>query len=732
MFDNIKKRDGRITGFDSKKITEAIAKAGEATEEYDFREAKKLTLRVLTLASQLGLGPLPEVEEIQDIVERVLLDSPFHKSAKAYILYREQHAQLRNIATKASVQLVESYIDKIDWKIKENSNMSYSLQGLNNYISSDVTSEYWLNRVYPPEIREAHKSGDMHIHDLSLLSVYCVGWDLQDILLRGFKGVKGKVESSPPRHFRSALGQIVNFFYTLQGEAAGAQAISNFDTLLAPFVRYDRLTFKETKQALQEFVFNINIPTRVGFQTPFTNLTMDLKVPATLADQPVIIGGEYSESDTYGLFQKEMNLINKAFAAVMMEGDAKGRVFTFPIPTYNITEDFDWNNPDLEPVWQMTGRYGIPYFSNFINSDMSPEDARSMCCRLRLDNRELTKRGGGLFGANPLTGSIGVVTINLPRIGYQAREKNDFLKQIAEVIQLARESLTIKRKVLENFTENNLYPYSKFYLQRIKEASGAYWKNHFSTIGIIGMNEACLNFMGEGIGSPKGQQFALETMNYMRDLLSQIQRETGEIFNLEATPAEGTAYRLAMLDKKRFPDICCANETDYRQQGCAPFYTNSTQLPVNYTDDIFEALCLQDELQTKYTGGTVFHTFLGEQITDTAGTKALIKKIAENFHLPYFTLTPTFSVCPEHGYISGEHKTCRTCGRDTEVYSRVVGYLRPVTQWNDGKQEEFHLRKTFDAGVREEVPANAPLFAETTSNGDQTEYEGPGPQSALG
>ena len=475
MFEQIKKRDGRIVEFDSSKITGAVAKAGKASGEFGEREARKLTMRVLTLAHELRLGSLPDVEEIQDIVERVLLDSPFYKTAKAYILYREQHAQIRNIATKASVDLVEHYIQKLDWKIKENSNMAYSLQGLNNYISSDVTSEYWLNRIYPPEIRNGHKSGDFHLHDLSLLSVYCVGWDLQDLLKQGFKGVEGKVESAPPKHLRSALGQIVNFFYTLQGEAAGAQAISNFDTLLAPFVRYDNLTYADVRQALQEFVFNINIPTRVGFQTPFTNITLDLYVPSILKDQPVVIGGKV-QNETYADFQPEMDQINRAFAEVMMAGDAKGRVFTFPIPTYNITEDFDWDNPNLEKVWLMTGKYGIPYFSNFINSDMSPEDARSMCCRLRLDNRELLKRGGGLFGANPLTGSIGVVTVNLPRIGYTSKTEEDFFERLKEKILLCAESLTIKRKVLEQFTDKNLYPYSKFYLRDIKQASDLYWK----------------------------------------------------------------------------------------------------------------------------------------------------------------------------------------------------------------------------------------------------------------
>lgn len=693
LFEEIKKRHGSAVEFDSSKITTAIAKAGQATGEFEERDARKLTLRVLTLAHELRLGPIPEVEEIQDIVERVLLNSPFYKTAKAYILYREQHAQIRKIATKASIDLVEHYIRKLDWKIKENSNMCYSLQGLNNYISSDVTSEYWLNSIYPPEIRAAHISGDMHIHDLSLLSVYCVGWDLQDLLKTGFKGVEGKVESAPPKHLRSALGQIVNFFYTLQGEAAGAQAFSNFDTLLAPFVRCDNLDYKEVKQALQEFVFNINIPTRVGFQTPFTNITMDLNVPSILKDQPVIIGGT-EQSETYADFQTELDMINRAFAEVMMEGDAKGRAFTFPIPTYNITADFDWDNPSFEMIWRMTGKYGIPYFSNFVNSDLSPEDARSMCCRLRLDNRELLKRGGGLFGANPLTGSIGVVTINLPRIGYLAEKEEDFFSRLKEKVHLASESLSIKRKILEKFTDGNLYPYSKYYLRAIKNGNGLYWKNHFSTIGIIGMNEACMNFMGKNIASEPGLTFSLRVMDFIRDLIAETQDATGDIFNLEATPAEGTSYRLSMLDKKQFPDIQCANEAEYCK-GAAPYYTNSTQLPVNYSDDIFKSLMLQDSLQTKYSGGTVFHIFLGEQVGDTEVVKGLIKKTTSNFRLPYFTLTPTFSVCPSHGYLNGKQEKCSSCKQDTEVYSRVVGYLRPVKQWNYGKQAEFGARKTF-------------------------------------
>ncbi len=693
VFEEIRKRNGRIVEFDSSKITAAIAKAGKATGEFDIREAKKMTLRVLTLAHELKLGPVPEVEEIQDIVERVLLDSPYYKTAKAYIIYREQHAQIRRITTRAHIDLVDHYITKQDWKIKENSNMCYSLQGLNNYISSDVTSEYWLNKIYPPEVRQAHKSGDIHIHDLSLLSVYCVGWDLQDLLKQGFKGVEGKVESAPPKHLRSALGQIVNFFYTLQGEAAGAQAISNFDTLLAPFVRKDKLRYEDVKQALQEFVFNINIPTRVGFQTPFTNITMDLYVPAILKDQPAIIGGR-EMNETYAEFQPEMDLINRTFAEVMMEGDARGRVFTFPIPTYNITKDFDWNNPNLEMVWKMTGKYGIPYFSNFVNSDMSPEDARSMCCRLRLDNRELLKRGGGLFGANPLTGSIGVVTINLPRIGYLAESEDDFFKRLDQKLALAIESLSIKRKILEKFTDGNLYPYTRFYLREIKNRTNVYWKNHFSTIGLIGMNEACLNFIGEDIASKTGQAFSLKVMDHIRTILSEVQEKTGDLFNLEATPAEGTSYRLSLMDKSMYPDSFCANEEDYRN-GADPYYTNSTQLPVNYSDDLFETLALQDKLQSKYTGGTVLHVFLGEMVEDVETVKNLVRKISTNHTLPYFTLTPTFSVCPSHGYLKGRVESCPACSMATEIYSRVVGYLRPVKQWNKGKRAEFNKRKTF-------------------------------------
>ena len=578
-----------------------------------------------------------------------------------------------------NITLVEGYLKQLDWKVNENSNMSYSIQGLNNYIASEVSKNYWLNKIYNEKIRNAHISGDIHIHDLNIISVYCVGWDLKDLLMEGFKGVKGKIESKPPKHFRTALGQIVNFMYTMQGEAAGAQAFSNFDTLLAPFIRYDNLSFEQVKQAMQEFVFNMNVPTRVGFQTPFTNITMDLTVPSYYAEQPVIIGGELME-DTYKEFQPEMDLLNKAFFEVMMEGDASGRVFTFPIPTYNITKDFDWNNEKLNGLWEMTAKYGIPYFSNFINSDMSPEDARSMCCRLRIDNRELEYRGGGLFGSNPLTGSVGVVTINLPKIADNVKNKGEFLEQLSQKMEIAKESLEIKRKLLEDLTDKNLYPYTKFYLRDIKARFGVYWKNHFSTIGLIGMNEACLNLLGSDIGSFRGKQFALDVMDFMRAKIVEFQKETGNNYNLEATPGEGTSYRLARLDKNH----------KYK------YFTNSTQLPVDYTDDIFEVLDHQDELQTKYTGGTVVHIFAGERITNLETMKNLVKKVCNNYKLPYFTFSPTFSTCPNHGYVAGEHFKCPDCGADCEVYSRIVGYIRPVSQWNKGKQTEFHNRTNFD------------------------------------
>ena len=692
----IRKRDGRAEIFDTKKIIIVIQKAGEATGEFGTVEAKKLALKVMTIIHSLYDTLEMTVESVQDIVEEVLLTSPYRRTAKAYIIYREQHARIREMVRKADVDLIDSYLGKSDWRVRENSNMAYSLQGLNNYISSEVSKVYWLNKIYPTEVREAHDNGALHLHDLGLLSVYCVGWDLQDLLRSGFKGVAGKAESLPAKHFRTALGQIVNFFYTLQGEAAGAQAFSNFDTLLAPFVRYDKLGPKEVKQALQEFIFNVIVPTRVGFQTPFTNVTMDLIPPASLANENAIIGGKLMP-ETYAEFQEEMNLINNAFLDVMTEGDAKGRVFTFPIPTYNVSKEFDWDRPGLEKLWEVTAKYGIPYFANFVNSDMSPDDARSMCCRLRLDKRELTKRGGGLFGANPQTGSIGVVTINMPRLGHLAKDEADFLARLDSLMTIARNSLEIKRKVLEQFTAQDLYPYTRFYLRQVYERFGTYWQNHFSTIGLVGLNEACLNLFGKDIGTEEGRQFALRVMDFMRARLADYQEQTGNFYNLEATPAEGTTYRLARLDKKLYPEIITAGD------GGEPYYSNSTQLPVNYSDDIVHVLDLQDEIQTKYTGGTVVHTFVGEAVSDPQAVKAFVRMVCQNYRLPYFTLTPTFSICEDHGYLTGEVHACPRCGKKTEVYSRVVGYIRPIQQWNEGKQHEFSQRKTYrvaEASVR--------------------------------
>ncbi|MFX0062188.1 MAG: ribonucleoside triphosphate reductase [Candidatus Hermodarchaeota archaeon] len=1042
MFKSIEKRDGRIVEFDPWKITAAIAKAGKATGEFDEVVAKKLTIKVISLARTLIKDRIPTVEEIQDVVEEILLSSPYKKTAKAYIIYRDQHAKMRELSSKNSIELMDSYLQKLDWKVNENSNMTYSLQGLNNYISSEITKTYWLSNIYPPEIQKAHSEGDFHIHDLNLLSVYCVGWDLQDLLIEGFRGVPGKVESSPAKHLRSALGQIVNFFYTLQGEAAGAQAFSNLDTLLAPFIRHDGLSAKEVKQALQEFIFNTNIPTRVGFQTPFTNVTLDMTPPSYLKDTGAIIGGKQT-NDAYGDYEEEIRLFNNAFLEVMREGDAKGRVFTFPIPTYNIIADLDWDSPDHDVLWDVTAKYGIPYFSNFVNSEMKPEDVRSMCCRLRLDTRDLQKRGGGLFGANPLTGcyddetevltsngwklfknvnkdfdfvlsmnnernvewvsveeyheydyngelihfrsktsdimvtpnhrmvivdynhglkneiksadelakksyfsipmskkinvesdkffvleklpskgghnypkliidyklwaafmgiwlsegcinteasaskkngqgyriiisqkkekrvreiaklldklpfdftyydkkrqficyskqlwlylkqfgnvynkfipadlkkqspevleelwkwlvkgdgyrhkngkteyywttskqlkddiqeilalmgyrstcrlekkknvvfpdghvvseenlndcfvitkikgrtskfrnkntttvnyagkvycltvqhstlltrrngkinwsgnSVGIVTINLPRIGYLSKDDDEFYSRLDSLMDLAKQSLVIKRKILEGFTTNNLYPYSKFYLRNVYERFGEYWKNHFSTIGLVGMNEALMNFLGETMATFEGKKFALKVLDHMRNRLVAFQEETGTNFNLEATPAEGTCYRLAKMDRERYPSILSANAT----RNSEPYYTNSTQLPVGYTDDIFEALDLQDDVQTKYTGGTVLHMFLGERISDSSAIRSLVKSICDNYRLPYFTFTPTFSICPDHGYLGGEYTQCPSCGKTCEVYSRVVGYIRPVNQWNRGKLEEYKERKAF-------------------------------------
>ena len=1009
MFNKIQKRDGQIVPFDQEKITNAILKALTATNQGDGEKAKELSDKVVNLMlRRFKKDEIPTVEQIQDIVEEILILEGYTETAKAYILYREQRRRIRETKTAIdeAVEMVDKYIQELDWQVKENANMAYSLQGLNHYITSAVAKKYWLNKIYTPEIRKAVDEGDFHIHNLDCLGPYCMGWELEDLLLKGFRGVAGKAESKPAKHLRTALGQLVNFFYTLQGESAGAQAVSNFDTLLAPFIRYDNLNYQQVKQIIQEFLFSCSVPTRVGFQclsedtkiftpdgwkfyneikkgdviytfniksgqiekkpiatifikrykgkmfnllnrsqsqlisprhrvvrkifnsnkyvlepiekvlklkspclipvrgeninpdieiddkqlkllawilsegsiekegsyrvsiyqspevhrenyneiigllnsfnfqyslktqkglgtctqirllpasskiihqwlesrkkvfpnflfqlskrqarlfleayikgdgweekyrkritttdenivealeaiavlagynfnvkkrevqgiskkvqyiltlteaetdaiqeikeigydgiiwsvhtenetviaqrngqvfitgnTPFINVSLDITPSPSLANSSVIIGGQ-PQKETYKEFQEEMNILNRAFYEGMMEGDAKGRPFTFPIPTVSITKDFPWDNPALEPMWEATAKYGVNYFSNFIQSDMKPEDVRSMCCRLRLDNTELMKRGGGLFGANPLTGSIGVVTINLPRIGYLSKTKKEFFERLARLMDLAKESLEIKRKALEDFITKGLYPYSKFYLEGVFKMRGSYFGNHFSTIGLIGMNEALLNFLDKNIASKEGKKFTLEVLDFMRKRLVEYQEETGNLYNLEATPAEGTSFRLALKDKQDFPDIITAGTKE------APYYTNSTMLPVNFSDDIFEVLNLQDEFQTKYSGGTVLHIFLGERISNTETVKKLIKKIFTNYRLPYITLTPTFSICPTHGYLAGEHFYCPQCTikQPCEVYSRIVGYLRPVNQWNKGKQEEFKERKEY-------------------------------------
>ncbi len=675
MIRKIRKRDGKIVDFNPLKITNAIWKAAQAVGGKDYKKSIELTDNVMKrIENELKKGEIPTVELVQDIVEKTLIEEGHARTGKAYILYRKQHQDMREIGgLLKDIDVVDDYLSMMDWKVQENSNMAYSLQGLNVYATENIISHYWLNKIYPPEIGEAHTKGAYHLHDLGTLGAYCVGWDLKDILLLGFRGVSGKIESKPAKHFSTALMQIVNYLYTLQGEAAGAQALSNFDSLLAPFIRNDGLNYKDVKQEMQKFLFNMNVPTRVGFQSPFSNITLDLSIPSYMLDEPVIIGGDL-KNDNYSDFTDEMNMMNHAFAEIMNEGDAKGRPFTFPIPTYNITKDFDWGNEGLDPIWEMTAKYGVPYFSNFINSDMKPDDARSMCCRLRLDNRELKKRGGGLFGANPKTGSIGVVTINMPQISYLSKDDNDFFEKLDTMMDLAKESLEIKRELIENLTFSGLHPYTRFYLSDLKKTLGEYWKNHFSTIGLIGMNDALLNFMNKSIGDQEGKAFAEKVLNHMRDKMADYQQETGNIFNLEATPGEGTSYRLPKIDKAQYPDIRVYNQDKYNgglNRKVEPYYTNSTQLPVGFTDDVFEALDLQDSLQSKYTGGTVLHLFLGEEPSPES-VKKLVRKVAENYHLPYYTITPTFSICPKHGYIAGEHEYCPKCDEEIGYKKKII------------------------------------------------------------
>ncbi|MDQ2086610.1 ribonucleoside triphosphate reductase [Herbivorax sp. ANBcel31] len=689
MFTKITKRNGRCENFKPEKITWAIYNAATACGGSDFALAEKLSKQVVEMSEWIFKDKEPEVEEIQDVVEKVLIENGHAKTAKAYILYREKRKSARNLnaLVGATIDMFSDYLGDKDWHIQENANTQKSVNGLNNYIRESFTKKYWLHEIYPSEVREAHEGGECHIHDLGFFGPYCAGWDLRQLLMDGFGGVYGKVESKPARHLRSFLGQIVNSTFTTQGETAGAQAWSSIDTYCAPFIRYDNMTYEQVRQCIQEFIFNINVPTRVGFQCPFSNLTFDITVPSTLKNEPVILGGKYMD-ETYKDFQKELDIFNKAFCSVMLEGDAKGRVFTFPIPTINITNDFDWNNSVVDEFMKITCKYGIPYFANYVNSDLSPEDAISMCCRLRLDTKELRKRGGGLFGSNPLTGSVGVFTINLARIGYLSKSESEFKARLWKMANIGKTSLEIKRKIIERQSEKGLYPYSTHFLRNIKERTNQYWYNHFNTIGVIGMNEALMNYMGKDIGTKEGQEFSVNIMNYLRDVLVEFQNETGHFYNLEATPAEGTSYRLAKLDRERYPDIITAGNN-------TPYYTNSTQLPVEYTDDVFEVLELQDKLQSLYTGGTVQHLYLGESIEDIELCKSLIKKVFTNHSMPYISITPTFSICKEHGYLKGEQFKCPVCNDKTEVWSRVTGYLRPVENYNIGKKEEYFTRKKF-------------------------------------
>jgi ribonucleoside-triphosphate reductase len=679
----IRKREGKIVPFDQERITQAIYKAMKAVGEEERDEAVRCSNEVCEiLLKKLHRRSIPAVEQIQDIVEEVLIRKGHVKTTKAYILYREQHARLRE--TKSLLldikNTMDGYLTQSDWRVKENSNVNYSLGGLILHNSGTITANYWLNYIYTKDISTAHRNGAFHLHDLSMFSGYCAGWSLRQLLLEGLGGVPNKISSHPAQHLSTLVAQMVNFLGVLQNEWAGAQAFSSFDTYLAPFVRKDNLSYREVKQNIQSFVFGVNTPSRWGSQAPFTNITLDWVVPEDLKNEPVIIGGE-RQANCYGQYHKEMDMINRAFIEVMMEGDADGRGFPYPIPTYNVTRDFDWDSENSDMLFKMTAKYGTPYFQNFMNSDLKPGDVRSMCCRLQLDKRELKKKGGGLFGAAELTGSIGVVTINLPRIGHLSRSREEFFHRLSRIMEVAKDSLEIKREIITKLMNEGLFPYSKRYLGS--------WENHFSTIGIVGMNECCRNFLGTDLTSEEGRAFALEVLDFMRERLIQYQETTGNLYNLEATPAESTSYRLAKIDKEKYPDVITAGKD-------TPYYTNSTQLPVVYTSDIFHALDLQEPIQTRYTGGTVFHCFLGENIEDASECKKLIRIIAENYRIPYYTISPTFSICPDHGYLKGEQEVCQSCGKETEVYARIVGYYRPVRNWNLGKREEYHERKMFN------------------------------------
>lgn len=713
------KRDGKEVDFDIAKISGALTRAFESLDKnYHSSVIDLLALRVTSDFEPKIKDGLIAVEDIQDSAEAVLSQAGYADVAKAYILYRRQREKIRNLSSTFLdyKDLVNSYLKDDDWRVKENATVTYSIGGLILSNSGAITANYWLSEIYDDEIAQAHRSGDMHIHDLSMLTGYCAGWSLKQLIQEGLGGVPGKITSGPARHLASLCNQMVNFLGIMQNEWAGAQAFSSFDTYLAPFVKADSLSYYDVKNCIQSFIYGVNIPSRWGTQAPFSNITLDWTVPGDLAPLPAIVGGREMPF-TYGDCEKEMAMVNKAFIETMLEGDAQGRGFQYPIPTYSITRDFDWSESEnTQLLFEMTAKYGIPYFSNYVNSDMEPSDVRSMCCRLRLDLRELRKKSGGYFGSGESTGSIGVVTLNLPRIAYLAQDEGDFYARLDRIMDIAARSLKTKRTVIEKFMDQGLYPYTRRYLNTLD--------NHFSTIGLVGMNEAARNarWIGADLGDPAALGFAREVLTHMRDRLSGYQEKYGDLYNLEATPAESTAYRLARHDVDQFPDILTASEDG------TPYYTNSSHLPVDFTGDVFEALDIQDQLQPLYTSGTVFHTFLGEKLPDWQATAALVKAIASHYKLPYYTISPTYSVCRDHGYLAGEVTTCPVCGRKTEVYSRITGYYRPVQNWNAGKTQEFADRRTYDAGLiqtklmDQTAPENIPA-------GNRTDSAGPGPSS---
>ena len=708
----VTKRDGEITEFNLTKISEAIRKAFEAREkEYNQDIIDLLALKVTADFEPKIKEHKIAVEDIQDSVESVLIKAGYADVAKGYILYRKQREKIRNLNSTLLdyKEIVDSYVKVTDWRVKENSTVTYSVGGLILSNSGAITANYWLSEIYDEEIGKAHKNADIHIHDLSMLTGYCAGWSLKQLIQEGLGGVTGRITSAPAKHLSVLCNQMVNFLGIMQNEWAGAQAFSSFDTYLAPFVKADHLTYREVKKCIESFIFGVNIPSRWGTQAPFSNITLDWTVPNDLANLPAIVGGK-EQDFTYGDCKEEMDMINRAFIETMIEGDAQGRGFQYPIPTYSITKDFDWSDTENNRLlFEMTAKYGPPYFSNYINSDMEPSDVRSMCCRLRLDLRELRKKSGGFFGSGESTGSVGVVTINMPRIAYLSKNEEEFYERLDKMMDIAARSLHIKRVVISRLLDEGLYPYTKRYL-------GSF-DNHFSTIGLIGMNEAGLNakWIRKDLTHPETQKFTKDVLNHMRERLSDYQEEYGDLYNLEATPAESTTYRLAKHDVEQFPDIITAAED------CGtPYYTNSSHLPVGYTEDVFAALDIQDELQTLYTSGTVFHTFLGEKLPDWKSAAALVRKIAENYKLPYYTMSPTYSICKNHGYISGEQYTCPICGEETEVYSRITGYYRPVKNWNDGKLQEFKERKVYDV---EHSHVKQENFRETEQEEEQRIFE---------